>query len=111
VCRDDAHDVLAIARGRYGAYPVLRIGTGPNQRRVADATRKLSGDPAGGRGRCEVSVTIKGNRADRSLGGQVLTFGPLLKPVRELLLGDVVALIHEFELAPTREALSARPDE
>ena len=93
---DGADDGLAVAGGRDRAARV-GVGAGPDQRRVADAARRLVAGAAGrGRGG-EVARVIEGNRADGAKR-------------RRRLLDHVVGRVDHGGARLLRDRLRAGPD-
>src|SRR5512146_2301563 len=96
---NSAYEVFAMAGGRNGTDAILRIGSGPDDRRVADAPLALVRHAAGGGGRGEIAGRIERDRPDRPLrGGDQIrdrAAAALALELRPALLGAEVRVRHE----------------
>src|SRR5579872_1951964 len=66
VSRHGANEVLPVPGGRYRAYAVLGVGSGADDRRIADPPRPLVRHTAGRGGGGEIALDIECYRADRA---------------------------------------------
>src|SRR5579862_3314245 len=111
---------LALAGARHRAG-LVRVGAGPDDRRIADAPVELIGDAAGGSGRGEMALGVEGHGADRAHAlrsaagpdrqwprGRACGGSPLVVlELAQALRGYEVALRHERRALLERELLGA----
>ena len=73
-----ANERLAGAGAGYGGAAVVGESAGANHRRVADPSRQLVGETAGGRGGGQMALRIARHRADGAEGGIVVAEGVIV---------------------------------